>query len=328
MREGFSLLELLTSIAVLALLGAVILQITVAVARTTNLSNRLLDRASQARLAYERIGMDLAGSLKRNDVDFLAANVPVGGTNKVLQFITGVSSSGKSQGLTSDNNRGLSVVAYRLVPHADNNNLPCLVRAGKTIPWHVAGPVSNAKFMGLQSDGLPVRFTDVAASPKVGFPQELLPSNDADYDVLGAGVIRVVIGFQLYPDNQPVKLQDGTLPGLSQGQIVYSPPVRTVLSSDGVAASYVDFTRISALVVGLITFDLKSQALVTAAQIEKLAGAFPVPASGSILAAWAPIAGDVARLPADVPLPARQALRASERYFPITPFPTRNLLEK
>jgi hypothetical protein len=156
--------------------------------------------------------------------------------------------SRKSLDVTGTNNRGLSVIAYRVVAHSDNNNLPCLVRAGKSIPWHVTSSVGNTKFMGLQSNSLPVRFTDVETATTVGFPHELLPANDADYDVLAAGVIRMVIGFQLYPDNQSVKLQDGTSanPNLGQGQIVYSPPIRTVTSSSGVSADNIDFNSISA----------------------------------------------------------------------------------
>lgn len=329
--KGFTLIELLVAMVVLSMLVVMFIQLTSSVARTTKISNQLVDSAFQSRLAYERIGMDLAGLLKRNDIDFNAANVAVGGNGNIMQFITGVTTSGKSLDVTATNNRGLSVIAYRLVAHSANNNLPCLVRAGKCIPWHGTGSVGNTKFMGLQRDQLPVRFTDVETGTTAGFPQELLPANDADYDVLAAGVIRMVIGFQLYPDNQPVKLQDGTAPNpnLGQGQIVYSPPIRTVTSSSGMTADYIDLNRISALVVGLVTIDINSQTLVNAAQVNALASVFVVPANGITLnASWAPIAADVTQMPVSVPMPVRQTIRVTERYFPITPFSTQHLLEK
>jgi prepilin-type N-terminal cleavage/methylation domain-containing protein len=98
---GFTLIELLVAMAVLSMLVMMFIQLTSAVARTTKASNQLIDSAFQSRLAYERIGMDLAGLLKRHDVDFNAANVPVGGSGKMMQFITGVTTSGKSGSFSS-----------------------------------------------------------------------------------------------------------------------------------------------------------------------------------------------------------------------------------
>lgn len=322
--RGFSLVELLVAVSVLVILGWLISQVTVSVTRMTKQSNRIIDTASQVRLAFDRIGMDLAGLVKRSDVDFTTNDVFIG-TKNILLFLSNVSSAGSSTGISTSNNRGISVVAYRVTTHSDNNNMPGLLRAGKAIPWKTVGTAENAKFMGLQSNGLPMRFTDLVAPPLVGFPAGLLPGV-SDFDVLAPGVIRMVVGFQLYPDNNAVELSDGTnpIPNQSQGQIVYSPPIRWVTPvGGGTAVKYVDLSRISAVVVGLVAIDLNSQLLASASQLGDLSGAFNTPGNNvnqTPVQAWAPIANKVNSMPATVPLPVRQAVRVYEHFFPITPF--------
>jgi prepilin-type N-terminal cleavage/methylation domain-containing protein len=311
-RKGFSLIELLAAIAVLSILGLVIVQITSAVSRTTSLSNRAIDADAQVRLAMERIGLDLSQLIKRQDTDFSAQNVAAGTVSNILLFLSDVGSTG----ISTSNNRGLSLIAYRVAPHSDNQNRACLVRAGKAIPWNATGSIAAAGFMGLQSNGLPLTFADTAFS-------SFLPAA-GDFDVLAPGVIRLIVGFQLYPDNNSVTLVDGTVVANARGQIVYSAPVKTLTSTDGTtSASYIDASRIAALVIGLVAIDLDSLRLLNASQVLTLVGVFDVPANSlSPVQAWAATANNAASSAAlsSVPLPARQSLRVFERFYPITPF--------
>ncbi len=323
-RQGFSLVELLAAMAVLAILGLILSQITGSITRSTKQSTRIMDASAQARLAFDRIGFDFAGLVKRRDTDFVAQNLSSAGATSLLLFLSTVPSSG----IPTAENRGLSVIAYRVSTHSDNEDPQgtprvCLTRAGKAIPWRSIGSTPAAGFMGLQANGLPQTFTSGS------FPPALLPSNELDFDVLSAGVIRMVIGFQLYPDNKPVLLLNASPPNpnLARGQIVYHPPTRLVTSSTGATAEYIDLNRISAIVVGVVTVDGENLRLLNADQAVLLGNAFATPVDSdnkTPVQAWTTTANSVASLPTTVPLPVRQSVRVYERTYPITPFTTQS----
>lgn len=228
-RSGFTLVEILVAVVVLVIIGLMFTQITAMTNSAIHISNQSIDASAQAYFSFDRIRMDLAARANRPDIDFIAQNptTVVGGGNLLL-FVANVPSSGISSSATGLNvNRNISMVAYQVAASSDNGGRPCLLRAGKPIAWGTAG------FMGLSASGLPLSFNDAT------FPASLLPSATAtpsDFDVMAPGVIRMVVGFQLYPDNLPVNLTDGTgnwsaTAGWgtgaaltnAQGQIVYAP---------------------------------------------------------------------------------------------------------
>jgi prepilin-type N-terminal cleavage/methylation domain-containing protein len=317
-HDAFTLIEILVALVVLTFLGVVIAEITGQTSRAIRLSNQNIDSAAEARIALDRIGLDLAALVCRPDVDFEIQNAPIG-PNNLLIFLSGVSSASSQAA-----NRGVSVVSYQLNTHPDNqgpdgNPRLCLTRAGKAIAPNSTG------FFGLNTSGLPVLFTDPS------FPSSLLPKATAtgtttDYDILAPGIIRLVFGFQLYPDNAQVTLQDATVIANSRGQIVYSPPTRTVTSTDGtISLQLVDLKRISAIIVGVVVVDLQNLTLLNNTQVSALANAFATPTTSQDLnqtpaQLWIPVSDQVAALPSTVPLPARQALRVFQRFFPITSF--------
>jgi hypothetical protein len=133
----------------------------------------------------------------------------------------------------------------------------------------------------------------------------------------------MVVGFQLYPDDEDVTLQGSgaALAETSRGQIVYSPPIRSLLASDGVTVvNAVDQQRISSLIVGLVAVDAESMKLLDRTQTEALASAFTLPASGAPVAVWNSLTEDIMNLPSSVPLPARQSVRVFQRAFPVRPY--------
>lgn len=300
--KAFSLLELLVAAALLALIGILIAQVTVAISRATRLSNQGVDAAAQARLAFDRFGADLADSPLRTDVDFAASN-PLASGDPFLLFLSAVPSSGTNA------NRMISLVSYRVAPGTDNKDAngvarKCLQRAGKALQWGDSG------FMGLHPNTLlPISFSDPA------YPS--LPAS-GDYDILSPAVIHAVVGFQLRPDDLPVLLADGTSLPNARGQIVYSPPVR---GTNSPASSYVDPARIGSLIVGLVVIDPERLKLLDAGAIDTLAAAFSqTPDPGQLpVARWMEDTDHLASLPASVPLPARQSVRLYQRSFPLTP---------
>ncbi|MBN8712286.1 MAG: hypothetical protein BGO12_14425 [Verrucomicrobia bacterium 61-8] len=300
-RRAFSLVELLAAVAVFVILALVLVQITNATNQSTRASTRMLDAASQSRLVFDRLGRDLANLLKRDDIDF---HVGTGANADLLGFFSLVPSA------SVGSNRGLSLIAYRIGTPAGNVNHPCLLRAGKALSWDAT------EFFGLApTSGLPLAWEEL--------PAGLQPGQD-DFDLLAPGVIRMVVGFQLYPDNGPAVLANGAVIEHARGQVVYSPPIRVLSSANGGAtAKYVDLCRISALVVGLVVIDQDSLIPLSAAQVQALSGAFPEPMdSQPPLQTW----GDVATgasgnsLLSGIPLPARQAVRVYQRFYPLNPF--------
>lgn len=294
-HQGFTLLETIVACAVFILLAALIMQVLIATSQSTRLSVRSLEAAGQARLTLDRIGMDLAGALRRKDAFFGP------GTNNanLLLFLSFVqSASGPAS--SPSGNRGLSSIAYRMANDPANGNRICLQRGSKALHW------SDAGFAGLGADGQPV-----------AIPTGLQPAQ-ADFDVLASGVLRMCIGYQLYPDNQTATLANGAVIPRARGQIVYSPPMRMV---NGAPAG-VDAGRISSLVVALVSIDPDSLKFLSASQVADLAGAFPDPAAIDELPAhlWVPKANNADELPTTVPLPARQSLRVFQRFYPVTPF--------
>jgi hypothetical protein len=259
-------------------------------------------------MAYDRMALDFAALVKRSDVDFMATNSPTSARPDSLKFLSGVTSSG----LTTSENRGMSLVAYQIGIHTDNPRR-CLLRAGKAVGWSQPG------LAGFRSNGLPVLFSDAT------FPVSLAA---VDYDILVPGVIRMVLGFQLYPDDEEVTLAGAAAPQAedSRGQIVYVPPGKKLTSSDGLTqVEVVDLERISSIVVGLVALDPETLKLLNDAQTLSLASAFATPSSGTPMALWSPLAENVSTLPAAIPLPARQAVHIFQRSFPVNPFGSKGL---
>ena len=294
--SAFTLLELLVAIAILALIGVVLSQIIGATGKTTRISNRAIDAASQARIAFDRIGRDLTNLVRRQDSVFVSS--PAG--SNLLLFLSLVNAPGLPGSSVSDN-RGISIVAYRIAPDATNANRLCLLRGARAINWNDTG------FFGLGSDGLPT-----------AIPAAQQPAT-TDFDVLAPGIIRLVVGYQLYPDNQPAALADNTTIPNALGQVVYSPPLR----ADTGAGKFVDLSRISAIIIGMVAIDLESLKFLSAADVTNFAGIFPDPVSDELpCQKWNPLAESAASNPAisAIPLPARQGVRVFQRFFPITPF--------
>jgi len=314
-RRAFTLIELMVAIGVLLLLVVFIAQINGTIATTIRLSNQKNTTDSDARLALGCLGQDIQNLVKRSDVDFLGGNPSVrkaGSGPFLLLFLSKTASAGTPAG----GNRKVSLIGYQIGPSPENGNRPCLLRGAKAVGW------ANAGFMGLGVTGLPVRFDDPS------FSSALLPSAGAspsDFDVLAPGVIRLVVAFQLYPDNQQAILEDGTVLPAALGQWVYSPPVRKLAPAGGGAeVAYADLSRVSAVGAGIVVVDRATLKLLDAAQVARIAGHFPVPPPNQTpLQAWkGPLNGIVDALAGSVPLAALQSVRTYECVYPVTPAAT------
>ncbi|MEM6821327.1 MAG: type II secretion system protein [Verrucomicrobiota bacterium] len=332
LKKGFTLVEMLVTMTVLLVLGLIVSQLIQAVSQTTSLTQSSADAASQARLAFDRIALDLSFLVKRPDVDFYAkdlqtslanANYSSDDPNTLLLFLSSVTSPSSSVSVA--NNRGISLVAYQVNLHPDNEGKRCLVRSGITIRRNLG---TSQGFMGIKSNGLPVQFH----SSDAGMLASLLPTaptanQSNDYDVLAHGVIHMAIGFQLFPDEKSVVLKDGTMITRAQGQVVYSPPVRGFMTNP--SQDYIDVDRIASLVVSVVAVDVETLKLLNNSHLVSLASVFegPLPQDNLPLKVWGPISDALVTNASlsTIPLSARQSIRLFQRFFPVTLYQSNSL---
>lgn len=293
------MIELLAAIAVLVILGVLVTQIIGATSRTTRLSNRKINAATQARLIFDRMGLDLANLATRFDTDFYAQdsrNPQDPNYSGELQLLF------PSITLSPEGDRILSLVAYKIAPHNDTDNRPALLRAGNPVSW------SSGSILGLHPNMEPVRFSNSDSA----FDSTLLPGT-TDFDIVGPGVLAMQIGYQLRADHLPVQLKDGSSL-TAEGQVVYSPPVRSFASG-----AFIDLNRVGSLIVGIAALDADNLNLLSPSEISAISAKFDTPDNGKLpVEAWTPVISQLIATGAG-PLPARQSLRVYQRAFRINP---------
>src|SRR5207253_6356502 len=124
---GFTLVELLVSIGVLAILILLATQLLNGAATITTLGDKQMDADSQARQLLDRMAIDLAQMVKRSDVDYYVKSsaasplrsVPQPGNDQIA-FYSAVPGYYPSSGAQSP----VSLVAYR-VYNPSPASLPC-----------------------------------------------------------------------------------------------------------------------------------------------------------------------------------------------------------
>jgi type II secretion system protein J len=132
-NHGFTLAELLVSIAVLALLVLFVSSLVNSAATITTLGNKRMDSDSQARQVLDRMAIDFTQMVNRSDVDYYLkspANPQTGGNDQIA-FYSGVAGYQPATS-TSKQHSPISLVAYRV------NSQNKLERMGKGLVWNGA----------------------------------------------------------------------------------------------------------------------------------------------------------------------------------------------
>jgi len=163
-RGGFTILEILVATAVLALIMLLIVQIISSSGDTIGHTRRKLDAAAQARLFLDRLGMDLAARVAREDAPLEISN-PAGDDS--LRFYA------EAAGYQGD--RNISLIGYRI------NAAGAQDRRHRAERGATGGDWTGAATLPLGS-----------ASPPAAI--------DADYEVLSDGVFRMEIRYQKKSD--------------------------------------------------------------------------------------------------------------------------------
>ncbi|MEI6491031.1 MAG: prepilin-type N-terminal cleavage/methylation domain-containing protein [Verrucomicrobiota bacterium] len=141
---GFTILELLVSMAVFAMLTVLIAQLTISATAVATSGTKRMDADSQARMIFDRMANDFAKMVKRPDVDCIFAKQP--GNDAMFFFSEAPAYSASGLGSTTKNT--VALVGYRISTNSPKYQppiyvagYPVLERLGETLAWD--GTTSN-----------------------------------------------------------------------------------------------------------------------------------------------------------------------------------------
>ena len=276
---------MLVAIGVLVLLVLLLSQLINSAASIATLGNKRMDADSQARPLLERMALDFAQIVKRNDVSYYlkTAGTPMTG-NDLVGFYSTV------QGYYPTTPSPISVVAYRVNSDASSSvAYNCLERMGRGLDWNGASTTSMpVVFLPLTIHGT---WPSIASSSAY---DDIDPAKKT-YEIIGPQVFR----FEYY------YLEKTT------GNLVAYPAAWTSLP-------VVAIKDAAAIVVAIAAIDPKSKVLLSDSQIATLVESLPDYASGwgpgELLAQWQSALDGIT----DMPRPAISGIRLYERLFYIS----------
>jgi prepilin-type N-terminal cleavage/methylation domain-containing protein len=257
-REGgFTLTELLVTMAVLVVLVLLFTQLLNSAATTMTLGNKRMDADSQARQLLDRMAIDFNQMLKRTDVSYYVktlGNTQAG--NDQIAFFSAVPGYYSQAGYNSN----ASLVAYRVNADSTSASYNKLERMGKGLALN-----------GAYATPIPLLFLDSANTTTI---QNIWPaaasstSADQDYETAGPQVFRFEYYYLL---NSSLANQFSAGPWSS---------TNTFLMKD-----------VAAIVVAIAVIEPKSKVLVSDCQLAQLNGAplppgCPTPAQYPVLIDW------------------------------------------
>lgn len=186
-RAGFTIVEMLVAVAVFTMLLVLITMLFKNASALVMANSKRLDADTQARQLLDRMAVDFAQMLRRDDVDryMKSSTLPQTGNDQMAFFseVPGYFSSASSP------QSPLSLVAYRVNDKTTSGKAHSVERLGKGLMWSAA---SNS---GARMAFLPLTIKGL-------WPQATDSSDDDDYEQLGTDIFR----FEYF-----YLLKDGTL---------------------------------------------------------------------------------------------------------------------
>jgi len=185
-HRGFTIIELLTAMALMVLLLLVVSQIMNNTGAVTSSSRRHIDADAEARMIFDRMSRDFSRMVKQNDVDYLV--VKKAGSDSIFFYSE---APGFSSAVSTDQT-GVSLVGYRI------NGSFQLERLGKGLTWDGTDSMVFLTFANPRVSPTPAPAAGSTLSDAFA-SQVAANSTDADYHVLGENVFRLEICFLLKP---------------------------------------------------------------------------------------------------------------------------------
>src|SRR5438132_6836371 len=205
---GFTLVEMLISTAVLALLILIVTQVINTAATTVRPANKHIDTDTQARVVLDRMALDFAQMLKRTDVDYYVKQRS--GYNghgnghgwgqghhgdlgsDQLAFFSHVPGY-YPDGYLSGQQSPISLVSYRVNESTSSN--PAygkLERLAKGLVWNAVDTNINQNTAKYPIVFFPQTIAGIGRpwAPAINNDNNANNSSDPDYEVIGPGVFR------------------------------------------------------------------------------------------------------------------------------------------
>jgi hypothetical protein len=277
--NAFTLIELLISLAVTALIILMVAQVMNSTTAVTRTGNKHIDTDTQARVVIDRMAVDFAKMLKRTDIDYYI-KAPSGYKNP--------KSHGKGQHLTkgqqgndqiaffsqvpgyypAGSQSPISLVAYRVNQNtnAGNPSYLMLERMGKGLLWNGANNTASyypIVFATGQIDGTCTNKCPCAATtgPWAGPWSAAICSDNTDpdgsYETIGPGVFRLEYYYLL---------KDGT---------VTDVPAESWDTTKTLGANLNAFSDVQAIGVAIAVIDPANRSILSQQQLLNLMSDLP-----------------------------------------------------
>lgn len=195
---GFTLVELLLAMTILAVIVVLMAQVVNSAAQATRNSGKHMDADSQARMVFDRMAGDFSSMVRRPDADTLIFK---NSGNDVMYFYS-EGSAYFTNSVDTSNKNSIALVGYRI---NTNNplypNSPVLERLGKGLLWTASSSTNNPVFLTTPTgSAIPTNTSTLAGnwSAVVGTSAGgYTDGSDASFQVLGELVYRMELQFLL-----------------------------------------------------------------------------------------------------------------------------------
>lgn len=193
LRRGFTIIELLTAMTVLAFLVVMAAQILSMSTKATTMSGNQLNNLEKSRRVFDRIGMDLASAISPRDIPF---QIDKSGSSDSFQFYSQKSGFDAAQ-------RGVSFINYRI-----NND-----KAATPFAWErgLVG-VDNPPFGGAPVGATTFKYQPIAEGIlrfKISFLSANTGTITSTLPVAPAKISAIIVTLVVVDDNS-LKLFDST----------------------------------------------------------------------------------------------------------------------
>ena len=273
--SGFTLVEVLVAVAVLALLVALLGQLFINVTAASSISSNHMESDARVRLLFERMAADFSHILKRTDIDcYLKApsysewtspavtaanNLQTGPANDQMAFFSEVAGYSDVTGIEQNS---VSLVAYRV---NTTGTAPCIERLGKALSW--SGGASGIFPVAFMPSTILTTWPAATLTPASSGTSD--PAYDADFETIVPSAFR----FEYY-----YQLRSGALSATPWYDSVRPAPdgsIHTTLNG---------FADVAGIGVVVAVTDHKSTQLIAASALQTLTGQLvDAPSNGTIL---------------------------------------------
>jgi len=317
-QAGFTLMELLVSMGLLALMILMVAQLTSSAGTTVGNSGKHMDADTQARLILNRMGVDFSRMLKRGDLDYtpfkqpagtlppqyggaaIAANPQAGNDQMAFYseadgYFSGTATPAGTQKST------VSLVAYNIATDPYSGQ-PVLRRMGKGLGWEPSTAVAGSTSNWANVAYLPVTMPSWYLTYYPG-RTGVYDNTDPDYKTVGDLVFRMEYNYLIKATSTHA------------ARLSITPWDTTVSTHTSISG----FQDVAAIVVTLAVLDPASRVIINNNNYTNLTGStyFTDATDGAdVAAAWNAEANS-ATFASDMGIPksAASAVRIYERYF-------------